>query len=164
MGRILRDKIVFSIGDEAIQKKLLDESKLTCDRAVKLAESAEAAAKGQKEMRTPIKPTDSAGPVKNIETRPEAKGIVCHRCTKSGHLATVCQFKVKVCHNCKKRGLIARACWREAKPKSHRAPGTIRRRSVHHVKEVSLPTTLLSILLSMPWETAREVSVMHPLL
>ena len=47
MSRILRDKIVFSIGDEAIQKKLLDESKLTYERAVELAESAEAAAKGK---------------------------------------------------------------------------------------------------------------------
>ena len=76
MGRILRDKIVFSIGDEAIQKKLLDESKLAYERAVELAESAEAAAKGQQEMRTPSKPTDSADPVQNVGTPPGAKGIV----------------------------------------------------------------------------------------
>ena len=40
----LHDKIVFSINDEVIQKKLLDEPKLIYKRALQLAESAEAAA------------------------------------------------------------------------------------------------------------------------
>ena len=51
MERILRDKIVFSINDYAIQK-LLDEPSLTYKWTLEWAETAEAAAKGQKEMRT----------------------------------------------------------------------------------------------------------------
>ena len=86
MDRILRDKIVFSISDEAIQKKLLDEPKLTYLRAVELAESAEAAAKGQKEMRTPFKPADAALPVQVVKAgKNNASDIVCHRCAKPGH-------------------------------------------------------------------------------
>ena len=40
MEQILQDKIVFSINDEVIQKKLLDEPKLTYKRVLELAESA----------------------------------------------------------------------------------------------------------------------------
>ena len=52
--RIRRDKIVFSINDDVIQKKLLDEHTLTYKRAIELAESAKAAARGQREMKTPL--------------------------------------------------------------------------------------------------------------
>ena len=136
MSRILRDKIVFSIGDDTIQKKLLDETKLTYERAVELAESAEAAAKGQKEMRSPLKPADSPDPVQTVMTGKEAKAIVCHRCANPGHLATVCRFKDKVCHNCKKRGHIARACRSKTQPQPHRTrTPRARRRNVHHVGE-----------------------------
>ena len=136
MERILRDKLVFSINDEVIQKKLLDEPKLTYKRALELAESAEAAARGQKEMRTPFQPAKTE-PIhratsKSEATDKESKGIVCHRCGKPGHLATVCRFKDKICHNCKKRGHIAKVCRSQAKPQ--RAPRT-KRRSVHQVGE-----------------------------
>ena len=136
MERILRDKIVFSINDEVIQKKLLDEPNLTYTRALELAESAEAAARGQKEMRAPFQPakTEPTHRVtsKSDATDKESKGVVCHRCGKPGHLATVCRFKDKICHNCKKRGHIAKACRSQAKPQ--RAPRT-KRRSVHQVGE-----------------------------
>ena len=114
--------------------------------------------KGQQEMRTPSKPTDSADPVQNAGTSPSVKGIVCHRCARPGHLPTVCCLKDKVCHKAISRERTG--------AKSHRAPGT-RRRNVHHVEEpVSSDDSNYSVIdsLSTPWETAREVSVMHPLL
>ena len=138
MERILRDKIVFSINDDAIQKKLLDEPTLTYKRALELAESAEAAARGQKEMRTPFQAAKAESqPVQKVTaktdaTNKEAKGIVCHRCAKPGHLATVCRFKDKICHNCKKRGHIAKACKSRAKPQH--TPRTMRK-GVHTVEE-----------------------------
>ena len=90
-----------------------------------MAERAEATAKGQREMRTPLKPADSADPVQTVNMpSKERKGIVCHHCAKPGHLATVCRFKDKVCHNCKKRG--------------HEPAGT-RRQNVHHVGEDASP-------------------------
>ena len=138
MERTLRDKIVFSINDDAIRKKLLDEPSLTYKRALELAESAEAAANGQKEMRTPFQtgkaepqPVQGVAAKMNV-TGQEAKGIVCHRCAKPGHLATVCRFKDKICHNCKKRGHIAKACRSQAKPQ--RAPRG-KHKSVHTVDE-----------------------------
>ena len=83
MERILRDKIVFSINDDAIQSKLLDEPSLTYKRALELAESAEAAAKGQKEMRTPFQTRKAAPqPVQRVTAKTdvmgkEANDIVC---------------------------------------------------------------------------------------
>ena len=47
--------IVAVINNDTIDKKLLDEPKLTCKRAFELAERAEAVANGQQEMRTPMK-------------------------------------------------------------------------------------------------------------
>jgi hypothetical protein len=94
--------IKWYLNDEVIQKKLLDEPKLTYKRAIELAESAEAAARGQKEMRTPAKTEPEHRVASKSEgTDKESKGMVCHRCGKPGHLATVCRFKDKICHNCK---------------------------------------------------------------
>ena len=55
LERNLRDLIVVGTNNYVIQKKLIDEPKLTYKRALELAESAEAAAKGQQEIRTPLK-------------------------------------------------------------------------------------------------------------
>ena len=79
-------------------------------RAIELAASAEASAKGQKEMKTPSKSVDQADLIQTIKAGKETKDIVCHHYARPGHSGTVCQFKDKVCHNCKKRGQLARAC------------------------------------------------------
>jgi len=55
LERMLRDRIVCGINDDAIQKKLLAEEKLTYKRAVELAQGTEAANKHHSEMKTPFK-------------------------------------------------------------------------------------------------------------
>ena len=55
LERMLQDIIVCGINDDAIQKKLLAEEKLTCKRAVELAQGTEAANKHHFGMKTPFK-------------------------------------------------------------------------------------------------------------
>ena len=79
------------INDDVTQKKLLDEPTITYRRAIELAESAEAAARGQREMKTPLQ-TVKVEPqtVQKVATwtdapNREVKGIVCHRARALGY-------------------------------------------------------------------------------
>ena len=150
MERILRDKIVFSINDQVIQKKLLDEANLTYKRALELAESAEAAARGQEEMRTPLKPW-KAEPVHHVPSRADAskesKSIVCHRCAKPGHLATECRMKDKICHKCKSEVISHEHARAELGRKVYPEPGV--RVSIKSVRNTLLRTQMMQVYRSL---------------
>ena len=105
------DRIVCSINDDAIQKKLLAEEKLTYKRAVELVQGIEAANKHHSEMKTPFKsePVQTVTPRAAGHTEPTAaKSIAYYHCGVTGHKASECRFKDKTCHNCKKKGHIAK--------------------------------------------------------
>ena len=120
LERMLRDRIVCGINDDAIQKKLLGEGKLTCKRAVELAHGTEAANKHHSEMKTPCK----SEPVQTVipraagrDTEPtNPKSNACYHCGVPGHKPFECRFKDKTCHFCKKKGRIAKVCRSKLKP------------------------------------------------
>ena len=135
LERMLQDIIVCGINDDAIQKKLLAEEKLTYKCAVELVQGTEAANKHHSEMKTPFK----SEPVQTVtqraagQTEPTApKSNACYHCGVTGHKASECRFKDKTCHNCKKKGHIAKAC--RSKPKPTRTANH-RSKKVHQVSE-----------------------------
>ena len=103
LDKMLRDRIVWGIEDENIQRKLLQEADLTLKRALTIAQSAETANKNLKEMKSPKSELDSSSssttgvtvktePVNKVSgKKPSTKGtgVTCHRCGIAGHLATV---------------------------------------------------------------------------
>ena len=124
LDKMLRDRIVWGINDEAIQRKLLQETTLTYAKAITLAQGFETASSNLKEMHAPtteLTASSSTGvtvktepvhkmSVKRDKPRQSDSGVTCHRCGKPGHLATVCRHRGSVCHNCKKKGHLAKVC------------------------------------------------------
>ena len=53
LEKMIRDRLVRGIGDEAIQRKLLAEPDLTFERALAVAQGTEAAVQNLKEMKAP---------------------------------------------------------------------------------------------------------------
>ena len=53
LEEMLRDRLVWGVGNEKIQTRLLGEAKLTYEKSMQLALSMETAAKNQKEINTP---------------------------------------------------------------------------------------------------------------
>ena len=120
---MLRDRIVCGVNDNAIQKRLLAEPKLTFQQALDLARGLKTAARNIKELKTPHGP-DAASKTEDVQKissgraygrvtsssnlRPE---ITCFRCGKPGHYATKCKVsRLVVCHKCNRRGHLKKAC------------------------------------------------------
>ena len=71
---MLRDRIVWGINDEAIQRKLLQEATLTYAKAITLAQSFETASNNLKEMHAPTTElTASSSTGVTVKTEPVHK-------------------------------------------------------------------------------------------
>ena len=119
LERMLQDRIVCRINDDAIQKKLLAEEKHTYKCAMELVQGTEATNKHHSEMKTPFKsePVQTVTPRAAGHTEPTApKSNACYHCGVTGQMASECRFKDKTCHNCKKKGHIAKMCRSKPKP------------------------------------------------
>ena len=135
---MLRDRIVWGINNEAIQRKLLQQATLTYAKAIMLAQGIETANSNLKEMRAPtteLTASSSTGvtvktepvhkmSVKRDKPRQSDSGVICHRCGKPGHLATVCRHRGSVCHNSKKEGHLAKVC--RSKPHAKPPPSPLK--------------------------------------
>jgi len=93
LDKMLRDRLVWGINDESIQRKLLQEEDLTLKKALTLAQGSETAAKNVKEMNAPKQECDSsrvavkpepvykvAGKRLKPQNRTNGGGVTCHRC------------------------------------------------------------------------------------
>ena len=125
---MLRDRLVWGIKDDSIQKKLLQEKNLTFQRALAIAQGSEAADRNLREMKVPKQELDSNSKGVTIKSEPVHKlygkkpstrdmGVTCHCCGTPGHLATVCRFRDRTCHKCGKRGYLAKVCRSKPNPK-----------------------------------------------
>ena len=103
----LRDRLVWGLRSESIQKRLLSEAKLTLAKAVDLAQSLEAASKSAQTLKGT---TDLAVGLMERKARSPVEGRACHWCGKTSHLAPQCNFKDATCHTCGKKGHLARVC------------------------------------------------------
>lgn len=123
LDMMLRDRIVCGIQDEAIQRKLLSESKLTLARASEIAVSMEAAARDAVDLkRSPVlevqklqiskaqKPRKSGFATSAPTSNALRAGKQCFRCGDSKHHSLDCRFKNTTCHSCKKIGHLSKVC------------------------------------------------------
>ncbi|CAL9701112.1 unnamed protein product [Knipowitschia caucasica] len=103
----LRDRLVCGILNEAIQKRLLTEDKLTYKRAVEIAVSMETAARDAVELQTGVKAIN----VNKMATVPqEREREPCYRCGRGFHSPSQCRFRDEICRLCNKTGHIQRVC------------------------------------------------------
>ncbi|CAL9694783.1 unnamed protein product [Knipowitschia caucasica] len=103
----LRDRLVCGILNEAIQKRLLTEDKLTYKRAVEIAVSMETAARDAVELQTGVKAIN----VNKMATVPqEREHEPCYRCGRGFHSPSQCRFRDEICRLCNKTGHIQRVC------------------------------------------------------
>ena len=83
---MIRDRIVCGINDEAMQKRLLAEPKLTYARAIELAQSLEQADKNVKELKLKSKGIENAMGTASEQEVHRVSEQRCFRCGKLGHL------------------------------------------------------------------------------
>ena len=140
LSDMLRDRLVCGVMHRGITNRLLNEKKLTYDKAMELAQAMESAEKDTKHLQT----TQGTPEVHhNTSTRrgtsqrrqPAARQgqqgaqLSCYRCG-GDHLPAKCRHKDTVCHACKKRGHIVKVCRSRV---SQRRPTTTRR--THFIDE-----------------------------
>ena len=117
---MLRDRLVCGINDEAIQRRLLGESKLTYRKKVEIAQNQERAEKNVKELRASSKRETESQRVHAVgssqrdsrrdQPQRPASALTCFRCGKVGHVVSKCRMRQDVvCHCCGKTGHVRRA-------------------------------------------------------
>ena len=105
------DRLVHGINDSVTQQKLLAETDLTYQKALAIALGCETAKQKLKELRGLPSSSVKKESVNQVARGDlEDKGVTCHHCGTTGHLATQCKFKDWICHQCGKKGHLARVC------------------------------------------------------
>ena len=134
LEKMLRDRIVYGVNCEGIQRKLLAERELTYEWDLAISQGSEEADRNLREMRiSKSKPTPSVvikqEPVNQLSassTTPKKRNSggksqatptnACYQCDGTGHRADDCRFKEVKCNHCRKKGHIAKACRSRDKP------------------------------------------------
>ena len=97
---MLRDRLVCGIRNDRIQQKLLAESDLTFDSAVKLASAIERAEQNLKDLHTEgVSDVNIVSQSSSTRRQPR-----CYRCGKANHHPNNCRFKNADCFTCSKKG------------------------------------------------------------
>ncbi len=100
------DRFVCGLRSEAIQKRLLTESNLTLQKAIKISTSMEMAAKEAQQLSA----SDQVHKVYSDARNKSNSEKACYRCRKVGHQPVDCWFKDMNYRNCGKKGHIECAC------------------------------------------------------
>ena len=113
----LRDRLVYGLGKESIQKRLLTEAELTFKKACKIAQAMEMADKNASEL-NPVAAKPGVNALQNPpENNPIPKSTKqqtdetknCYRC-RGLHFPASCRFKTEKCRKCGKTGHIRKKC------------------------------------------------------
>ena len=152
LSDMLRDRLVCGIHNKTIQRRLLQVTDLTFDKALETTLAAEAADKDSKriisadndlhtqtnkvqDLPSPNRSTSKSG--RGRRNRPQQRSgekqqgtsnpvqLECSRCGGK-HEQSHCPFKQYECHNCRKKGHLARKC---------RTRGQESHEKTHHVVE-----------------------------
>ena len=113
LNETVRDRLVCGVNDIRIQNRLLQESKLTYDKAFELAQSVEVAAKNAADLLKGSS-THNTTVVQHLHSKSPSsttfrRHVSCYRCG-GNHLANVCSFQTAECRACGKIGHIAKVC------------------------------------------------------
>jgi len=112
----LRDRLVCGLRSSAAQKSLLSEETLTLEKAIRPAQSLEAADKNTKKLKCDdAKSTCSAihkaGKYCPANPKQQPKSTkLCYRCGDTDHIATNCRFRDAECKKCHTKGHLAKVC------------------------------------------------------
>ena len=131
---MLRDRLVCGINDDRIQRRLLSETDLDFDKALKIATAMEMAAKNAVDVQKQTQATQqvhkvtSKGGNHGTTTKKPASGFnsekkvihgqQCYRCGKH-HSASVCRYRETKCWNCGKIGHLEKKCQQKPQGKGH---------------------------------------------
>ncbi len=134
LGKSLRDRFVCGLRAEHIQKRLLTETNLTLDNAVKIAVAMETAGRDAMELQNKrmepvnkISTASSKWSEKKQQSKQQGK-VTCFRCGGK-HKADQCSYSSTKCRYCSKQGHIEKVCFKKKRDKTA-AKGT-----VHYVEE-----------------------------
>ena len=105
------------INDGKIQRSLLLEKELILKRTWEIIVGMESADKYADDLQQP----GAVNPVHVVKGQPQNSEKLCPRCGGK-HKVTACPFKEAECHTCKKRGHIAKVCQTKLKKHDHGMP------------------------------------------
>ncbi|XP_062550294.1 uncharacterized protein K02A2.6-like [Armigeres subalbatus] len=117
----LRNQLVFGLRSDRTRTRLIEEKKLTFDKAKQIALSMEASGEGAEALNRQmhdVNLTDrkrsqsrrgSMASANNKVTNP-TKRNVCFRCGSEAHYANKCEHINKICGLCHKKGHLKRVC------------------------------------------------------
>lgn len=139
---MVRDQIVFGINDKKVRERLLRETELTLNEAVRICQASEIAIQHAKTFSEHTKMSGSDNSAVAAVTEKQKSGMSklkqqkelfnCKRCGKR-HLPKQCPAYGKVCAKCKGQNHFAKQCFSKG--------GQSQRERVHAVEETSLSDT-----------------------
>ena len=153
LDEMLRDRLVCGINNSAVQKRLLAETDLTLAKAISVAQAAEIADTGVKELQPTTASANNlftddkeihkftSGP--SVKPQDNVEPKECYRCGAK-HNPDRCRFKLENCHACGKQGHIAKLCRSRKKLQSPRNDSTFQ--TTHQVVELSKSTSEYNLL------------------
>jgi len=117
---MLRDRFVYGINVEKIQRGLLAEPDLTFKNAVDIALTIESASKQVDDMKVETTPSDFHR--LNVRDKHFSSALGKAKCSRRGgkHDASSCKFRDFYCNKCGQKGHLGKVC-RNEKKKSGKA-------------------------------------------
>ena len=112
LDQALRDRFVCGMRNEGVQRRLLSESDLDLNKAIRIAfmmASAQTNTQALKTVQPVVAQVDR--PQGGTVERPfPGASYACNHCGGTGHSPSECRFREAVCHRCYKRGHLRRVC------------------------------------------------------
>ena len=147
----LRDRLVCGLRNTAAQKNPLSEENLTLEKAIRVAQSLEAADKNAKKL----KADDAASAIHRTShchflkppRQPGTNNKTCYRCSGTDHIATTCRFREAECKKCHKKGHLARVCKSGSRPPQQNSNTKAHSKSQNHQKKA---LTIENLTLMIP--------------
>ena len=108
LDQVLRDRFVCSMRNEGVQRRLLSESDLDLNKAIRIAFTMESAQTNIQALKTVHQVDRPQGGT--VERPVPGASYACNHCGGTGHSPSECRFREAVCHRCYKRGHLRRVC------------------------------------------------------